>query len=456
MDHDVSVPVTQPGDAAGQPRHTQQTVSRRGFLKTAGALAGAAVVPANVLGSPVRRALKSPVTLNYMVAGGSPFSEVVQKMLPTFTKQSGIKVNVIELPYENTYPKAIIEARNKTGAYDVIQMNRPTLAAFAEPKYLVPLEDYVSSSVIADLFPVHRNYVTFNGSVYAVPHSNDLRCLYYRTDLFHAAGYTRPPANWKEMEAMAKHLTRGARYGLILAGSPKGPGIWVLADFITQNGGSILDAHGQPALSQPAAVEALDFFVRLLNSDRVLPPGTPNYLWADTRTLFPEGKGAMVQEFNDIIPLLDSPQTSVIRGKYDLALIPGNVRKATNNAGWLVGIPVGTKYPKEAGKLIDFILSIPAQTAMCRVSGTLSPRKSVIDHLIAIGKPNRSKGDPTGKARWEFYREVIATTYELPRTPAEPQIETILGQALSSALTQQQSAQAAMATAQSQVKQLVG
>lgn len=453
MDDNVAAPDTNPEVHADQ--REPETLSRRGFLKTAGAVAGAAMVPGGVLEASVKRTLKSSVTVNYMVAGGSPFSEVVQKMLPTFTKQTGIKVNVIELPYENTYPKAIIEARNKTGAYDVIQMNRPTLAAFAAPKYLMPLEHYVSSSIINDLFPVHRKYVTFSGSVYAVPHSNDLRCLYYRTDLFQAAGYTHPPVNWKQMEAMAKRLTKGARYGLILAGSPKGPGIWVLADLIAQNGGHILDAQGQPAVSQPAAVEALDFFVRLLDGDRVLPPGTPNYLWADTRTLFPEGKGAMVQEFNDIIPLLDSPKTSVIRGKYDLALIPGNVRRATNNAGWLVGMPIGTKHPKEAGKLIDFILSTQAQTAMCRVSGTLSPRKSVIDHLIKTGKPNRPKGDPMGKARWEFYRKVIATTYELPRTPAEPQIETILGQALSSALTKQQSAKSAMATAQSQIKQVV-
>ncbi len=353
----------------------QNVLSRRGFLKSAGVLAGAAMAPTRMLEAPITRALKSSVTVNYMVGGGSPFSEVVQKMLPTFTKQTGIKVNVIELPYEDTYPKAILEARNRTGAYDVIQMNRPTLAAFTEPKYLLPLGDYVSKSVINDLFPVHRDFVTFNGSVYAVPHSNDLRCLYYRTDLFQKAGYKHPPTNWKQMEAMAKHLTTQGHYGLIMAGSPKGPGIWVLADLITRNGGSILDAHGQPAVSQPAAVEALDFFVRLLNVDKVLPPGTPNYLWTDTRTLFPEGKGAMVQEFEDIVPLLDSSKTSVIQGKYDLALIPGNVRKATNNAGWLVGMPVGTKHPKEAGKLIDFILSIPAQTAMCRQSGALSGRQ---------------------------------------------------------------------------------
>jgi ABC-type glycerol-3-phosphate transport system substrate-binding protein len=162
----------------------------------------------------------------------------------------------------------------------------------------------------------------------------------------------------------------------------------------------------------------------------------------------------MVQEFNDIIPLLDDPKNSVVRGKYDLALMPGNVRRGTNNAGWLVGIPVGSKHPKEAGKLIEFLVSMQAQTAMCRTSGTLSGRKSVIDFLIKTGKSGRPKGDPYGKARWAFYKQVIAMTYELPRTPKEPAIETILGQALSSALTQQQSAKDAMKTAAKAISRL--
>ncbi len=380
---------------------------------------------------------------------------MVKLIKPVFTAQTGINVNVVELPYEDTFTKAVLEARNKSGAYDVIQINRPSLAAFVKPNYLLPLSDHVPASVFSDLFPVHRTYIRFNGKAFAIPHSNDLRALYYRTDLYQQAGL-KPPTNWKQMEAQAKQLTdkSSSRYGLILAGSAKGPGVWVLADLIHQNGGEILDADGQPKVDSPQAIEALDFFVRLLRQDKVLPPGTPNYVWTDTRTLFPQGKGAMVQEFNDIIPLLDDPTNSVVKGKYDLALLPGNVKRATNNAGWLVGIPVGAKHPDEAGKLIQFLVGTQAQTAMSTQTGTLSARQSVVDALIRNGKPNRPKGDPKGKARWAFYKQVVATTYELPRTPTEPQIETILGKALSSALAGQGSPSDLMKSAAKAMKKL--
>lgn len=433
-----------------------QGISRARLLGGAAAMAGVAAAGGPLAGVAKAggRRRSATVTLNYMVAAGSPFSEVVQKLItPVFTKQTGIKVNVVALPYEQTFPKAILEARNKSGAYDVIQINRPSLAAFVEPKYLLPIGEHISGAVLKDLFPSHRKYVTFNGKAYAVPHSNDLRALYYRSDLFRQAGL-KPPANWKEMESQAKQLTEGSRYGLILAGSAKGPGVWVLADLIHQNGGEILSADGQPKVDSPEAIEALDFFVRLLNVDKSLPPGTSNYVWADTRTLFPQGKGAMVQEFNDIIPLLDDPQNSVVAGKYDLALIPGNVKRATNNAGWLVAIPVGAKHPKEAGRLIEFLTGMQAQTAMSTQTGTLSGRQSVVNALIKNGKPGRPKGDPKGKARWAFYKQVVATTYELPRTAKEPAIETILGKALSSALSKQSSPKDALTTAAKAIKRI--
>ena len=345
-------------------------------------------------------------TVHYMVAAGSPFSVAVIKRIPEFEKATGIKVEVIELPYDQTLSKSILEARNKSGAFDVIQINRPSLAALAEPGLLMPLEKYVSKNVIDDLFPVHKNYGTFDGKLYAVPHSNDLRCLYYRTDLFKQAGIQKAPETWDDMLADAQKLNAPdtGTYGLILAGSPKGPGVWVLSDFMYQAGGDILNAQGKVAFDSPAGKRGLQFMTDLVLKYKVAASGTSDYMWTDTRNYFSQGRGAMVIEFNDIIPLLEGSD-SAVKGKYDLALLPKDVRFGTNNAGWLLAIPQGAKNPEGAGKLIDWIMSPDIQMTMCKVSGTLSGRKSVIDRLIATGKPGLPTGDVNGKARWEFYKE---------------------------------------------------
>src|SRR5690606_28466485 len=122
-------------------------------------------------------------------------------------------------------------------------------------------------------------------------------------------------------------------YGIILAGSPKGPGIWVLSDFIYQAGADILDEEGNVAFDSPEGVHALQFMTDLVTEHQVAPPGTADFLWGDSRNLFSQGRGAMVIEFNDIIPLLEGPD-SAVSGKYDLALLPEEARRGTNNAGW--------------------------------------------------------------------------------------------------------------------------
>jgi ABC-type glycerol-3-phosphate transport system substrate-binding protein len=394
--------------------------------------------------------------VRYMVAAGSPFSVAVLERIPEFEAATGIDVEVIELPYEQTLPKGIIEARNKSGAYDVIQINRPNLAALSEPGLLLPLEEYISQELIDDLYPVHREYATFDDQLYAVPHSNDIRAFYYRTDLFEEAGITKVPENWDEMLAAAQALNAPDQglYGIILAGSPKGPGIWVLSDFIHQAGGTILDEEGNVAFDGPEGVRALQFMTDLVGEYKVAPPSTADNMWGETRNLFAQGRGAMVIEFNDIIPLLEGPD-SAVAGKYDLALLPGDVRGGTNNAGWLLGLPQGAQNPENAGKLIEWIMSPEIQMHMSRESGTLSGRQSVIDQLIATGEEGLPTGDVDGKARWAFYQQVIDTTYELPRTSKEPEIEEALGEALTAALSGAQTPEAALTEAGTKVRSLL-
>ena len=83
----------------------------------------------------------------------------------------------------------------------------------------------------------------------------------------------------------------------------------------------------------------------------------------------------MVSEFNDICPILEDPAESVVSGKYGMAPLPG----PTNNGGKLLGIPIGAKNPEGAAKLLQWIVGPVGQMEMCRVSGTLTSRKSIMD-----------------------------------------------------------------------------
>jgi len=368
----------------------------------------------------------------YLAPAATPFSDAVLALLPDFEKESGLKVEVILTPFDQMFQKSVLAATNKTGEYDLIQMERPTLPAYVAKNYLIPLNKYLPQSFIDDMFEVHRNFCTYNNKLYAVPHSHDVRCLYYRTDLFKKAGISKPPTTPQELLDYAIKLNDpdNGVYGMLVAGASI-PGVWVTSDFIEWFGGTILNSKGQSVVNSPQAVAGMQYFVDMIQKYKVLAPGTVNYKWNDTRHLFAKGEAAMVSEFNDIAPLLEDPAESVVSGKYGMAKLPG----PTNNGGKLLGILAGSKNPDGAAKLLEWIVGPVGQMEMCRVSGTLTCRKSIMDKLIAEGDTSLPVSDPKSSSRWAFYKTVVDSTYDMPRTPNEPDIEQIMDRAISAALS---------------------
>ena len=70
-------------------------------------------------------------------------------------------------------------------------------------------DDYVEAFATA---------VMYEGKMYGLPYDGESTGLFYRTDLFEAAGVAGPPKTWEEFEAAAQALTNTdeRRYGYIL------------------------------------------------------------------------------------------------------------------------------------------------------------------------------------------------------------------------------------------------
>ncbi len=55
--------------------------------------------------------------------------------------------------------------------------------------------------------PAFKDFVTVDESMYGLPFDGESTSLFYRKDLFEAAGIDHPPTTWEEMEADAATLT---------------------------------------------------------------------------------------------------------------------------------------------------------------------------------------------------------------------------------------------------------
>ena len=134
----------------------------------------------------------------------------------------------------------------------------------------------------------------FDGHNIGVTWQIDPRAIYYRTDLFEAAGIPIPTTH-EELLAAATALTdRDAeKYGFCFPGKA---GSYDTDQFymtlVLQNGGGLADVDGNPTFQTPEHLAALEMEQALLAA--AAPEGTPSYTFAEISRLYQQGQCAMV------------------------------------------------------------------------------------------------------------------------------------------------------------------
>ncbi|MEN6583816.1 MAG: extracellular solute-binding protein [Armatimonadota bacterium] len=159
-------------------------------------------------------------------------------------------------------------------APDVFYVNFRKLRTYIGQSFLQPLDEYVKNDpkVLANVHPAIRKAITVDGHIYCVPWFQAAMALYYRKDLFRAAGLNpdRPPRTWDEFYTYAEKLTvpEKGQWGFFF---PQTQGGYYLTDFIWQAGGDVLeqDKSGQfrAVFNSPAGVKALEFYAKLTRGE---------------------------------------------------------------------------------------------------------------------------------------------------------------------------------------------
>ena len=110
--------------------------------------------------------------------------------------------------------------------------------------------------------------------------------VFYRTDLFEAAGITEFPKTWEEYEEAAKKLTKDGVYGTIIEAMQAGEPVTHLVDWFYQAGGSIIDADNNVTVNSPENAKAFNFMLKMMYEDESVMPGSIGYDNADVHTTF--------------------------------------------------------------------------------------------------------------------------------------------------------------------------
>ena len=193
----------------------------------------------------------------------NPWSETMQKMLPDFEKQTGIKVEFAELPELQARQKLTVEFTAGSGGIDVwatsmhVEKRRFWKSGwyFDVSKYLkdptMTAPEYDWSDMTAGAKAIATQS---DGSISGLPSFVDPWILFYRKDLF-AQKRLKPPMTLAEMEEFAQKFHSAPKfYGFVARGlkNANAPAWdWVLFSM----GGNFQTKDGKASLDHPRGGE---------------------------------------------------------------------------------------------------------------------------------------------------------------------------------------------------------
>lgn len=223
-----------------------------------------------------------------------------------------------------------------------------------------PLDDWLTTFPgKSEVNPKLFEELTLNDQLWSIPLYTSNIGIFYRPQLFQAAGITQTPKTWEELRAVAKKLTidrDGDRipeqYGMLL---PLGKGEWTVFSwfpFLLSAGGEVVSNH-QPNLTNPGAIAALQFWQDLLqDGSAILSPPERGY----EEDAFLSGRVAMQ---------ITGPWTYITKSNidYDVFPIPGSVTQATvTGTGNMYVMKTTPEREAAAQKFLEYVLSEQFQT----------------------------------------------------------------------------------------------
>jgi ABC-type sugar transport system permease subunit/ABC-type glycerol-3-phosphate transport system substrate-binding protein len=156
-------------------------------------------------------------------------------------------------------------------APDVVYTNFRLLRNYAQQGFLRPLNDFVERepAVLNRVQPSVRKEIYVDGTVFSIPSGQFVQALYYRKDLFRAAGLdpNKPPTNWDEFYAACQALTDQTKgnYGFAFG---QGEEAYYWINFLWTAGGEVAtrrpDGTYVAAFNTPEGESALDFYRKLI------------------------------------------------------------------------------------------------------------------------------------------------------------------------------------------------
>lgn len=309
------------------------------------------------------------------------------------TNKHGYKATVQYIPRSGSgggYEDKVNAALNSGSLPDVLTLDGPNTAAYADSKIIQPIDKYVGNK--SDVLPSIINQGTYKGKLYAIGYSESGVGIYYNKKMFKEAGISEAELptldkswTWDDFTAISKKLRdkfNGPAIDMQLSDHSE-MSLYSLSPFVWSAGGDITNKAGTKSVgyfNSAKTASAFQFIQDMVkNGYTTISPKDKGFQTA---------KYPMLMSGSWTIQELDNQYKDIDYGILPYPVSPKTKKLVSPTGSWQYAMSASTKKTKAAGALINFLA---AKEQMYRTSmkmTVLPARKSVSELMMKKVTPN--------------------------------------------------------------------
>lgn len=312
-----------------------------------------------------------------------PWGEPPAEMLNSFTEESGIKVIMNIVGWDEIKNKVSIAAVGNKAAADVIEVDWSWVGEFGSADWFEPIvltDDEKSAMPTVSSFQ-------YGDSVIALPYANDYRLAYYNMEHFSSVGIETMPETWDEViEACVEIKKAGiVEYPLTLTLSATEAATTSLLWMTLSNYGEFFNEDF--SVNKENVLPSLQNINKLVNEDKLIDPASQNMKDIEVYGKLTSGDASFMVGPTYFIGQINNPELSSVVGKTAATLVPGNGEIKTATFALPEGVGI-SKYSENKDAALEFVkwyTSPEVQIELYSVLGNIPTQTSALESLIDDG-----------------------------------------------------------------------
>ena len=302
-----------------------------------------------------------------------PHYNAVMKVLPEFTKETGIEVEVDQLQYLKMRERQTLELTKREGDYDLIayvvfskadyvfaDQLEPLARFFMDPKLADPdydaddlIDGYVQNIGVAGGTKGYLPGPT--GALFGIPFGSETSVLAYRKDIFEKHGIDVPQTYDELLDATCKIPEVEDGMGGMASRAASGhQASHAFLLHLAPLGGRVFDDKWNPIINNEAGLAAANALKTIIDCG---VEGSETFGPAEAAASFKQGRSAMFMDSIAFAAGFEDPSQSKVAGKVGYALHPEGVRRGSQTGGFGIAIPRNAQNKEAAFLLMQWLTS---------------------------------------------------------------------------------------------------